>query len=550
MPSPDRNTVRSRERELISGALRRFRELRGETVEGEVFPGYHILHAIGEGGQGVVYKAVQDSTDRTVAVKVLHRSSALSDARVEQEARILGQLDHDGICPILDCVRSNGKIALVMPLVGGESLAVRLRRAVDLERTDVPRWEAWPHLLRLGSETSDTSRSEESSTAAPQSKVSSSLCMLLGLVEQVALAVHAAHEQGVVHRDLKPANIMLRRDGRPLVLDFGLAFRLGSIPPRLESWRSGTPEYMAPEQVRADHQQIDRRTDVHALGVLLYELLTLRCPFAGVDLAGTFHGVLHWRPPSLRESSYLIPRAVDAVCLRAMDKLSECRYQTARDFADDLRRIRTQRPTRALPLDASSRIFLCVRRRPAWALSAALLMIVVFGIVLQIRRELVTARRDIEAQQVLDARFLGALREGTWWEARDALVLCTAFSQVTRLLADPGDSAFCDSLPILPASRLEFLIDDVLMSRVDREGMPPSHELRDRYHTACMRTPAMIQELEDSLRQLREMARQRATPPPDVDCSALQARPGGGGGGRLRPHTRRAVARLSSASYV
>src|SRR5215472_8576139 len=213
---------------------------------------YEILAPIGAGGMGEVYKARDSRLNREVAIKV---SAERFTDRFEREARSIAALNHPSICTLHDV----GPNYLVMELVEGPTLADRIRRG------PLPRAEA------------------------------------LGIARQIAEALEAAHEKGIVHRDLKPANIKLRRDGAIKVLDFGLAKRQAASGAD-ESFAGisgtglvvGTAAYMSPEQARGE--DVDRRADTWAFGVVLYELLTGKQSFAGPTIPDTLVAVLKTEP--------------------------------------------------------------------------------------------------------------------------------------------------------------------------------------------------------------------------------------------------------------
>jgi hypothetical protein len=194
---------------------------------------------------------------------------------------------------------------------------------------------------------------------------------VLRLVEKIAAAVHAVHEAGVIHRDLKPGNIRVRPNGEPVVLDFGLAMDEASSDERLteEGDALGTPHYMAPEQVEGKLSAIGPRTDVYALGVILYELLTLKVPFEGVTRGALFQRILKGESVRPRKLNQAIPKDLEAVCLMALALEPERRYATALELAEDLRRVRTLRPTVAKPPSAMGRLLRRARRNPISAMA-------------------------------------------------------------------------------------------------------------------------------------------------------------------------------------
>ena len=158
------------------------------------------------------------------------------------------------------------------------------------------------------------------------------------LIAAVADALQYAHEHGVIHRDVKPSNIMIGEDGRPFVMDFGLAKReAGEITMTVEGQVLGTPAYMAPEQAHGEGHKVDGRADVYSLGVVLYELLTGELPFRGTQRMLLLQ-VLQDEPRPPRRINDKIPRDLETICLKAMAKEPGRRYPTARELADDLRR--------------------------------------------------------------------------------------------------------------------------------------------------------------------------------------------------------------------
>ena len=257
---------------------------------------FELLSIVGEGGFGTVWRAKDTILQRDVAVK-LPRKDRLQWTNLAlflREARAAATLRHPNIVAIHEVGEDDSSAFIVSDYVEGFSLKAFLK----------------------------------------QSRMRSAEAAIL--VGKLAVAAHHAHEHGIVHRDLKPANVLMDRRGEPYIADFGLAKRVATddslaVPEQLV----GTPAYMAPEQARADHGAIDRRTDVYALGVILYELLTGRTVFSG-EPAYLLHQIQHDSPVPPRQINPGVPRDLEAICLKCLAKDRDQRYQTAQDLADDL----------------------------------------------------------------------------------------------------------------------------------------------------------------------------------------------------------------------
>src|SRR5262249_33064507 len=203
------------------------------------------------------------------------------------------------------------------------------------------------------------------------------------LIAAVALALHYAHERGIVHRDVKPSNILLDAEGNPFLLDFGLARRdQGDITLTADGQVLGTPAYMSPELAGGEAHVVDGRSDVYSLGVVLYQLLTGRVPFQGTPRM-LVHQVLHEEPPALRRVQPSVPGDLETICLKAMAKEPKGRYASAQALADDLHRFLAGEPILARPAPLPARAVRWVRRhRVVAAILAASLLSLCVGLAL------------------------------------------------------------------------------------------------------------------------------------------------------------------------
>ncbi len=283
-------------------------------------PGYEILDELGRGGMGVVYKARQISLKRLVALKLI-RDGALASpeeqARFRIEAEAAARMRHPNVVAIYDIGEHAGRPYFAMELVEGGSL--------DKHLTGQPR------------------------TAGQAAE----------LIRTVALAVQHAHEQKVVHRDLKPANILLTpQNTEPKITDFGLAKRLDSDSTALTREGSvlGTAGYMAPEQAEGRVRDIGPATDVYALGAILYELLTGRPPFQADSWNRMVQLVLNEEPEPPTRSQPGVPRDLETVCMKCLEKEGRQRYASAGELAEDLHRFLNSQPVTAVPLGERERL--------------------------------------------------------------------------------------------------------------------------------------------------------------------------------------------------
>jgi serine/threonine-protein kinase len=264
---------------------------------GQTIAQYRIDAKIGKGGMGVVYRAQDTRLDRTVALKFLPRESldGSNRARFVQEARTAARLSHPNICPVYELVESGEDVCFAMALLEGETLAERIGGGP----------------LPLG--------------------------LAVTLAIQIASGLEEAHRNGVVHRDVKSANVIVNAENHAYILDFGLSLLSGVTRMTVPGTVAGTPSYMAPEQ--ATGREVDQRADVWALGVVLYEMLTGRRPFDRDRDVSTLYAIVHEEAPEMAG----VPEGVRRVVARALAKDVGDRYQSAREMAEDLRRMQEGR---------------------------------------------------------------------------------------------------------------------------------------------------------------------------------------------------------------
>lgn len=328
---------------------------------------YRLLEILGRGGQAVVWLAEDLRVHRRVALKVFSGDQVATPeliGRFRREAALAAKAEHPAICPLLD-FGLDGRPWIAFRYIPGLTLAHILleQRAVDRAGGTGP--------ITLPSAT-------DASTTTPTSGPPLGREEIIRLIEKVARGIHAAHEVGIVHRDLKPSNIMVQPDGEPVVLDFGIARADGFDLPTLTQTGDvlGTPAYLAPEQIEPRGKTVDRRIDVYALGVILFECLTGRRPFEVPHREGLYRAILEEEAPRLRSIDSRIGSDLEVVVETALQKTADQRYSDALALAEDLRRILEHRPILARPIGPLTRALRWTRRNLAQTISATTVLVV------------------------------------------------------------------------------------------------------------------------------------------------------------------------------
>jgi WD40 repeat protein len=409
-------------------------------------PGFDVLAPLGRGGMGVVYQARQVGLNRLVALKQLRPGADRDLARLRVEARALARLQHPNIVQIYELLEHAGRAYLVLELVSGGPLSALLEG------------KPWP----------------PRETAA--------------LVRTLAGAVQYAHERGVVHRDLKPANVLLGGDSSaretmdqsaplatPKITDFGIAKHLAGDPGETrEGDVLGTPSYMSPEQAGGKVGEIGPPADIYSLGVLLYELLTGHVPLLGPTTIETLVLVRTEDPIPPRRLQPKVPRDLDTICLKCLEKEPARRYASAQELADDLGRFLDGEPIRARPTPRWERAWKWARRRPVVAgLSAALVAVLLLGFALIAWQ---WRRAEDKAEAEADARRLAQENERREQAARRQL------EQLSAGISYNQGAALCDAgdvdrglLWLARALELADRVGDPALERVARRGLAAWH---------------------------------------------------------------------------
>lgn len=365
--------------EFAIEAFQHTRESHSQTSEAwpEQIEGYRVLGVLGRGGMGVVYEAEQDRPKRKVALKLLARHAVSDQAlrRFQQEAEILGRLKHPGIAQIFECgsigPEDEGQAYLAMELIEGNSLSQHVAQN------------------------------------------NPSIEQRLELFARICDAVHHAHQKGVIHRDLKPDNILVTHEGRPKILDFGIA-RVTETDLQVTTMHTqvgqlvGTITYMSPEQVSGNRDELDLRSDIYALGVILFELLSGKLPhdLIGRSIPDAIRVILEVDPHRLSSIDSMFRGDVDVIVTKALERDASRRYASAAEIAADIRRHLAHEPITARPASTFYQLRKFGKRnKPLVGGAIATVIALIMGLVFSVH----FALRESQQREIADAASESAL---------------------------------------------------------------------------------------------------------------------------------------------
>ncbi len=393
--------------------------------------GYTITGVLGQGGMGIVYRAVQTKLSRTVALKVLPGmiGSANPSAvqRFRREATAAARLHHTNIIPIYDFGESEDAHYYAMELVTGEPLNDMIRRFAEKGVSNPTAAQLTQIMTDLtmpaqsqspGLDHSAADVTTDGAVAGSSVKSRSYFRRVARWMSDAAEALQYAHAQGIIHRDIKPANLILSTDGRIMLADFGLAKSAGEHSVTKTGAMVGTLRYMSPEQTMAKRVKIDHRTDIYSLGATLYELLCFRPAYPGIDEAEILSAIISRDPLRPRKVNSHVPAELDTICMKCLEKAADARYETGKALADDLRRYISDLPIVAKRPNIAQRTLKFVRRHKAPVLTVGTVLLLVLAVLFWTKES--AARRRAEIRSLYDSAQT-YVSNNRWLEAESEL---------------------------------------------------------------------------------------------------------------------------------
>lgn len=415
---------------------------------------FRLQKRLGQGGMGVVYLAIQERLGREVALKLVRPDQLYfpgARERFQREVEAVARIQHDGVVPVYTVGEEQGIPYFAMQFVRGCSAMdalqhLRHRTIAGLAGSDLANAVADVTGRMLGRDIDPA--------PAPLFAGSYVECCLR-LTAEVSQALQHAHDRGILHRDLKPSNLMITPEGRVMLLDFGLAAADGSAPvTKSGSWFGSLP-YTPPEHLAGEGVPPGPRSDVYSLGVTLYELLTCENPFLTKGVEGTMQRVLEGRFEPARTLNPDVPRDVETVLAKALERERHRRYATAAEFGRDLTNILEKRPIAARRSTPFGRSVRWVQRHPAGATAAALGALLCVGAPLGFAFQQHAARREISGALAEAER---QQRAAEFERSRAEENLRTALSAVDRMLTRVGYETLAD-VPEMEPVREQLLKD-------------------------------------------------------------------------------------------
>jgi len=441
--------------------------------------GYQITGVVGQGGMGIVYRAVQVKLNRVVALKVLPAVvgsvNAAAVTRFRTEATAAARLHHTNIVPVYDFGESSDAYYYAMELITGKPMDEMIvqfseKTVVNVTMQDLGGWVS--EILTDHAAPSETTSSNRSISFEGSSPVGAPMAshgppyyqQVARWMADAADALHYAHGEGIIHRDIKPANLILSVDGRIMIADFGLAKQAGEQSITKAGTLLGTLRYMSPEQAMSKDVRIDHRTDIYSLGASMYELLCFEPAMTGRDDKQILSAVLSRDAVRPRKIVPTVPPELETICLKSLEKNREARYATAGEFSDDLRRYINDLPIAAKPPGPVTRAYKFARRRKAPVIAVTALVLLVAAGAYSMRQR--ASRHTAEVAERKAA--VETLRE------RGRMLHSEAMKEPREETWRGAESAFRQGLAIDPAHVLTLLA--LARMKKDYYNTTPGHD--------------------------------------------------------------------------
>ncbi|MGD2109978.1 MAG: serine/threonine-protein kinase, partial [Phycisphaerae bacterium] len=397
--------------------------------------GYEIEGVLGQGGMGIVYRAKQTKLQRVVALKVLPAivgsANPAAVERFRREATAAASLHHTNIVPIYDFGESRDAYYYAMELIDGLPLDEVIQRLSTIAAPSASIIDLASMLQEMISTASVADSQSEANERGPERSASPGrgssstgrdrayFRHIARWIADAAEALQYAHNHSIIHRDIKPSNLIVTVEDRIMIADFGLAKSTDEHSITMTGALMGSLRYMSPEQAMAKRVHVDHRTDVYSLGATLYELLTLRPAFPGGDDKRVLGAIISREPTAPRKINSSVPKELETICLKTLEKSPDARYDTARALGEDLRSYINDQPITARRPSLATRALRYARRHGEALTAAAFALFVVAGAALVVAR----VRADTNFRNCL-AEHVRRIDKRNWIEAGKTLNKC------------------------------------------------------------------------------------------------------------------------------